>query len=116
MANGRTTGAGNENYGMKNSNQFLAVFAPSVDCREEISGNGYSRQPVEFEATPDGTQKNSNALSFKCIGDDWGRISHLGTFDTLTGGKLNYCIPLGIWVLVKDSYTLNFPVGSIILS
>ena len=54
----------------------------------ELSGSGYARQSVTFNAASGGTADNSAAVEFSAATGSWGSVSHFGIFDASTGGNL----------------------------
>src|SRR6056297_922 len=72
---------------------YVALFtsAPSDSGGgTEVSGGGYSRQSVTFDAasSPGGTTSNSSEVTFLASGADFGTVTHIGIFDASTGGNL----------------------------
>lgn len=84
----------------------------------EVSGNGYSRQSVTFDAasTPGGTTSNTGAVSFTASGGSWGTITHMGIFDASTAGNLLWHGALTASKTVGDGDTLEFAIGNIDLT
>jgi hypothetical protein len=54
----------------------------------ELSGSGYARQSIAFNAASNGTADNSGAVDFPAATGSWGTVSHFGLFDASTGGNL----------------------------
>ena len=55
----------------------------------EVSGNGYARQTISFDASSSGTASNSSAVEFPAAsGGNFGTITHIGLWDASTGGNL----------------------------
>ena len=84
----------------------------------EVASNGYSRQSVTFDAAhaTNGTTQNSGAASFTASGGNWGSITHMGIFDTLTNGNLIWHGALTTSRTVNDGDTLTFSTGNIDLT
>lgn len=84
----------------------------------EVSGNGYTREAVTFDAasTPGGTTSNSGVVSFTAVGGSWGTVTHLGIFDADTGGNLLWHGALTASKTVGDGDTLEFAIGNIDLT
>lgn len=81
----------------------------------EVTGSGYSRQSVTFDAaaTPGGTTSNNNLVSFTASGGDFGTVSHIGIFDASTSGNLLWHGAMTASKPVSDGETLEFSVGNI---
>lgn len=84
----------------------------------EVSGNGYSRQSVAFDAasTPGGTTSNSGAVSFTASGGSWGTITHMAIHTASTGGNMLWHGGLTASKTVGDGDTLEFAIGNIDLT
>lgn len=54
----------------------------------ELSGSGYARQSIAFDAAASGTTDNTSNVDFPAATGSWGTVSHYGLFDALTGGNL----------------------------
>ena len=54
----------------------------------ELSGSGYARQSVTFNAAASGTADNSAAIEFPAATASWGTVSHFGIFDASSAGNL----------------------------
>jgi hypothetical protein len=84
----------------------------------EVSGNGYSRQSVAFDAasTPGGTTSNSGAVSFTASGGSWGTITHMAIHDASSSGNMLWHGGLTTSKTVGDGDTLEFAIGNIDLT
>lgn len=84
----------------------------------EVSGAGYARQSVTFDAasTPGGTTSNSGAVTFTASGGSYGTVSHVGIFDALSGGNLLWHGAMTASKTVGDGDTLEFSIGNIDLT
>ena len=84
----------------------------------EVSGNGYSRQSITFDAATSGagTTSNNIAVSFTAAGGNWGTITHIGIFDAVTAGNLLWHGSLVASKIVNDGDSLLFSIGNIDLT
>jgi len=84
----------------------------------EVSGNGYARESVTFDAaaTPGGTTSNTGAVSFTAAGGNWGTITHVGIFDASTSGNLLWHGAMSASKTINDGDTLEFAIGNIDLT
>lgn len=84
----------------------------------EVSGAGYVRQAVTFDAatSPGGTTSNSGDVSFTAVGGDYGTVTHMGIFDASTGGNLLWHGVLSASKTVEDGDTITFSAGNIDLT
>lgn len=84
----------------------------------EVSGSGYSRQAVTFDAATSGagTTSNTGAVTFTAAGGDWGTITHIGIHDASTAGNLLWHGSLTVSKTVSDGDTLQFAIGNIDLT
>ncbi len=100
---------------------FVALYtaAPSdAGGGTEVSGAGYVRQAVAFDAaaTPGGTTSNSADVSFTAAGGDYGTVTHLGIFDASSSGNLLWHGILTAPKAVEDGDTITFSTGNIDLT
>ena len=79
----------------------------------EISGNGYARQAIAFDAAAAGVTQNTALESFTASGGNWGAISHIGIFDALTVGNLLYHTSMTTTRTINDGDTLEFAIGAV---
>lgn len=84
----------------------------------EVSGGGYARQSVLFNAaaTPGGTTSNTADVSFTATGGDYGTVTHLGIFDAVSTGNLLWHGALTASKTVEDGDTITFTAGNIDLT
>jgi len=100
---------------------YVALFtaAPSDSGGgTEVSGSGYARQSVTFDAasSPGGTTQNSTAATFTASGGSFGTVTHIGIFDSLTTGNLLWHGAMTASKTVADGDTLEFAIGNIDLT
>ena len=68
----------------------------------ELSGNGYSRQSVSFNAAASGATDNSGTLTFgPNTGSNWGTVTDVAVWDASTTGN---CLAYGS---LSSSVTIN---------
>jgi|TARA_Y100000310_G_scaffold275401_1_gene291914 hypothetical protein len=71
---------------------YVALFTsdPADDASgTEVSGSGYARQSMGFDAASSASASNTSAVTFPAAsGGAWGTITHLGIFDASTSGNL----------------------------
>lgn len=54
----------------------------------EVSAASYKRQAITFIQPSDGQTSNSVDVLFPVATETWGDITHVGIFDSMTGGNL----------------------------
>lgn len=70
---------------------YLALFTSDpgeAGGGTELSGDGYARQSVAFDAPSDGVADNTSDIEFPQATGDWGEVTHVGLFDAETAGNL----------------------------
>ena len=84
----------------------------------EVSGNGYSRQSVSWDAASGtgGTTSNSGAVTFTASGGSFGTVTHLAIADASTGGNLLWHGAMTASKTVADGDSLQFAAGAIDLT
>nr|WP_242011310.1 hypothetical protein [Acetobacter fallax] len=94
----------------------LVSGGPSA-LADEVSAGGYARLPVSFTSPGDGrrTVAVSSAYSFGLATEDWGLVTGLALYATLTPGGS----PVATWsvqpVTVSAGHTYTVPVGALSL-
>ena len=96
----------------------LHTSSPGETDGNEISGNGYSRQAIAFDAAhaTNGTAANSDVESFTASGGSFGTITHFGIHDASTDGNLLYYGAVSPNKTIADGDTLQFAAGSIVIT
>ena len=85
----------------------------------EVSGNGYGRQTVTFDAATGtgGTTSNSANVTFTASGGNFGNVTHIGIFDASTSGNLLWHGAMaGSGKQVNAGDSIQFATGSIDLT
>lgn len=83
------------------------------DSGIEVSGNGYARQSISFNASSDGVAKNSSTVVFTASGGSFGTVTHFALFDSVAGGNMLYFGMLGESRLINDGETVTFNPSTI---
>lgn len=80
----------NELFRKKNFYIGLLKADPKDDTSnlQEVEEISYKRQEITFEIPNKGETYNKNEIVFPIATENWGWITHIGLFDSLTGGKL----------------------------
>ena len=120
------------NYVLRNTSDWAptAVYLslhtanPGETDGSEISGNGYSRVQIEFDAATsagsgasDGFScDNTNDEEFTASGGSFGTITHFGIHDQSSGGNLLYYGALTASKAIADGDKLLFAAGSVVIT
>ena len=73
------------NDNLRTSTVYAALFtSDSV----EVNGASYARQAITFIVPTEGQTSNGADVLFPIATETWGNITHVGIFDSLTGGNL----------------------------
>jgi len=54
----------------------------------EVSGNGYTRKAMAFDAASAGASDNTSAVEFDTATGSWGTITHTAVLDASTSGNM----------------------------
>ena len=54
----------------------------------EVSGNGYTRKAMAFDAAVSGASDNTSAVEFDTATGSWGTITHTAVLDASTSGNM----------------------------
>lgn len=73
------------------ANVFLSLWTsdPTDDgSGNELSGDGYARQDINFGAASSGVATSSGVVTFPTATGSWGTVSHIGIHDAVSSGNL----------------------------
>lgn len=101
------------------SNVYMGLFTSNptdANSGTEVSGNGYSRQVITFNAASSGSATNSSAETFTASGGNWGTITHFGIFDASSSGNLLYHGALTDDKVIEDGDSLVVASGAITIT
>ena len=100
------------------TNIYVALYSndpTSGDTGTELSGSGYARVQVTFDApaTGSGTSVNSGDITFPTATADWTTITHVGIRDSDSGGNLLTFKELSSPIDVLNTNNFRIPVGEL---
>jgi hypothetical protein len=106
------------------SSVYVALYtsAPSDNGGgTEVSGNNYARAEVattntNFLPATNGTIKNALTINFNVPSGNWGTVTHIGLFDSATGGNLLMWAPLQQSRVVTTGSTVNINQNQLTIS
>lgn len=83
----------------------------------ELSGNGYARQSVTFNAAASGLVDNTAELTFgPNTSSNWGSVSHVSVWTLVSGGNCLIKGALNSAVVINVNDSLRIPAGQLDLS
>ena len=99
---------------------YLALFTsdPAEDASgTEVSGNGYAREDVNFNAASSGSATGPTVdTEFTASGGSFGTVSHFAVFDASTSGNMLYYGALSASKTVADGDSIRFVADSITIT
>lgn len=100
---------------------YLALFTATPSDTgggTEVSGNGYARQAVTWNAASSGagTADNSSTHTFTASGGNWGTITHIAIMDASTTGNFLYYGAVTASRVINDGDSLTVAAGAIVCS
>jgi hypothetical protein len=102
---------------------YLALFSTSPtsqDIGDEVTGNGYARQPLVFKPPVNKTTvvgpdtvytkitTNEFDVTFGPALESWGLITHAAIYTDIVGGNLMAQAPLNVSTTVSEGYSVIF--------
>lgn len=72
---------------------YLALFTSNptdANTGTEVTGGGYVRQAITFNAPSNGTSVSAADVLFPVATASWGTVTHIGIMDAATAGNLLY--------------------------
>lgn len=82
----------------------------------EISGNGYLRQAVNFNLASGGSATNNGAIQFPTATGTWGTITHMAILDASTSGNVIFYSALTTAKTVETDDVFQFSDTAITVS
>jgi hypothetical protein len=82
---------------------------------EVASGTAYARQPALFVTPTSGPTWRTflaSKATFPTATTPWGTVTHVGIYDTVSGGNLLYWAPLSASRAIATNDVVEFPLGS----
>jgi acyl-coenzyme A synthetase/AMP-(fatty) acid ligase len=101
------------------SEVYVALFTSATTGAgggTEVSGGGYARQQVSFNAPSNGSVTNSADVTFPEATADWGTISHFAIYDAATNGNMLFHGALDTAKNVNTGDVFKFPAGAITIT
>jgi len=101
------------------TNLYVALHTadPGEDATTgEVSGNGYARQSVSFNAASGGQSSHTALLTFQATGGNWGSITHASLWDASTAGNPLYYGALASAKTINNGDKLEFPAGNVVVA
>ena len=79
----------------------------------ELSGSGYTRKVITFNAASSATADNNAAVEFPAATGSWGTVSHFGLFDAETSGNLLVHGAFTTGKVIASGDILKIPAGDL---
>jgi len=80
----------------------------------EISKASYTRKPATFTTPSEGQTSNNADILFPIAAESWGDITHIGIYDSLTGGNLLFKSPAEFVKTIDVSSQYKIPKNYLI--
>ena len=91
------------------------VFVGLFNEENEISASSYARQPAIFTTPSEGQTSNKADILFPIAEENWGPITHIGIFDSVTGGNLLFKSPAEFIKTIDISSQYKIPKNYLIV-
>jgi hypothetical protein len=101
------------------SQVYVALFTSDptdAGTGTEVSGGGYARQAVTFNAPSNGQVTNAADILFPVATASWGTVTHVGIYDAQTGGNLLFSGALTTNKTISANDQLKIAAGSLSIS
>lgn len=93
-----------------------ATGATTDQPATELTGNGYGRVSVTFNAPTGGSTSNAGTVTFTASGGAWSTANYVGIFDASVGGNLIFWGALSTSKTLANGDQLQFSASSITVS
>ena len=97
------------------SENLQGVYVGLFNEENEISTASYKRQSVTFTAPSEGQTSNNTDIFFPIAEENWGSITHIGIFDSVTGGNLLFKAPAEFVKTIDISSQYKIPKNYLII-
>jgi hypothetical protein len=101
------------------SQVYVALFTSDptdAGTGTEVTGGGYARQPVTFNAPSNGQVTNASDILFPVATASWGTVTHIGIYDASTGGNLLFHGVLTTSKTISTDDQLKIAAGDITIT
>lgn len=101
------------------STVYLALFTTDptdAGTGTEVSGGGYARQAISWNAPASGAADNSADVTFPQATADYGTVSHIGIYDASSAGNLLYHGALSASKSITENDTFIVEAGDLSIS
>lgn len=92
-------------------NVYVGLFNEDV----EVNKGSYKRQLVAFVTPSEGQTSNNADILFPIAGESWGPITHIGIYDSLSGGNLLFKSPAEFVKTIDISSQYKIPKNYLIV-
>ncbi|MDR9795212.1 hypothetical protein NSS70_04575 [Aeribacillus sp. FSL K6-2848] len=92
---------------------YLALFTGEGT---EVSDSAYARQEIIFSEITDGTVSNTNLIEFAPAAVNYGVITHVGIYDSQTGGNLLFYSELATSIVAGQGVGVSIQPGDLSVS
>lgn len=99
------------NDNLRTSTVYTALFNGDT----EIARTSYRRQQTAFVQPVDGQTSNSADVLFPIAEESWGEVTHIGVFDSVTGGNLLFKAPADFVKNIDVSSQYKIPKNYLII-
>ena len=84
---------------------------------DEVSGNGYDRKTVDFDAASGGSTQNSATVTFDpASGGNWGEITHVAVLDAASAGNVLFYGAVTTPKTIEDGDTFQISTGNLTIT
>lgn len=97
------------------SDNLQNVFVGLFNEEAEVNAASYARQPATFTTPEEGQTSNKADILFPIAEENWGQITHIGIFDSVTGGNLLFKAPAEFVKTIDVSSQYKIPKNYLII-
>ena len=97
------------------SENLQGVYVGLFNEENEVATVSYKRQPATFVTPNEGQTSNNADILFPIAAESWGAITHIGIFDSATGGNLLFKSPAEFIKTIDISSQYKIPKNYLIV-
>lgn len=95
--------------------ELQGVYVGLFNEEIEVDKASYRRQSISFVPSSSGQTSNTQDVLFPIASETWGAITHIGIYDSLTGGNLLFKSPAEFVKTIDVSSQYKIPKNYLIV-
>lgn len=99
-----------------NASTNAAANLEAGTLTDEVSGNGYARKAITFDAASGGSSASAATVTFDAATGNWGTITHVAVLDASTSGNVLFWGAVTTSKTIESGDTFQVSAGNLTIS